>query len=380
MNAAPSLHKRLLDSLNTAVLLLDRDLVVRYVNPAAEMLLSLSASRLVGETLPACFLVAQDARDAMHAAVHDAHPFSKREAELHLTPFNHVTVDYTVSPLMEPGQPLQLLMELQQIDRFQRISREEALIASHNATRALVRGVAHEIKNPLGGIRGAAQLLERALPAGAADGSDLREYTRVIIDEADRLRALADRMLGPRNLPQLRQVSVLETLERVRSIVVAEVNDRVQVQRDYDPSIPDIEADQDQLIQVLLNIVRNAAQALTEQEGRKTPGRILLRTRAMRQVTIGAVRHRVVCRIDIEDDGPGIPRELIDRIFFPMVSGRASGSGLGLSIAQSIVNQHHGLIECDSVPGRTQFTLLLPLEQPASSNSNGQQGHGQRAH
>lgn len=379
MNPAPSLHKRLLDSLNTAVLLLDRDLVVRYVNPAAEMLLSLSASRLLGEPLPACFLLADDARDAMHAAVHDGHPFSKREAELHVTPFHQVTVDYTVSPLTEPGQPLQLLMELQQIDRFQRISREEALIASHNATRALVRGVAHEIKNPLGGIRGAAQLLERALPAAStADGEDLREYTRVIIDEADRLRSLADRMLGPRNLPQIKPVSVLETLERVRNVVRAEISDRVQIVRDYDPSIPDVEADPDQLIQVFLNIVRNAVQAITEDETRTTPGRILLRTRAMRQVTIGAVRHRVVCRIDIEDNGPGIPRELLDRIFYPMVSGRASGSGLGLSIAQSIINQHHGLIECDSAPGRTQFTLLLPFEQPASTNTNGQHGNGHR--
>jgi two-component system nitrogen regulation sensor histidine kinase GlnL len=380
MNIAPTLHKRLLDSLNTAVLLLDRDLVVRFVNPAAEILLSLSASRLLGEPLPGCFLAAQDVREAMHAAVHSGHPFSKREAELHVTPFYQVTVDYTVSPLTEPGQPLQLLMELQQIDRFQRISREEALIASHNATRALVRGVAHEIKNPLGGIRGAAQLLERALPACTKDGDDLREYTRVIIDEADRLRSLADRMLGPRNLPQLRPVNVLETLERVRNIVRAEINDRIQIQRDYDPSIPDIDADQDQLIQVLLNIVRNAAQAITEDENRSTRGRILLRTRAMRQVTIGAVRHRVVCRIDIEDDGPGIPRELLDRIFYPMVSGRANGTGLGLSIAQSIINQHHGLIECDSVPGRTQFTLLLPFEQPAQPPVNGQHGNGHRAH
>lgn len=378
MNSATSLHKRLLDGLNTAVLLLDRDLRVRYVNPAAEILLSLSASRLIDEPLPACFLVEQDVREAMFAAVQNGHPFSKREAELHVTPFHQVTVDYTVSPLIEPGQPLQLLMELQQIDRLQRISREEALIASHNATRALVRGVAHEIKNPLGGIRGAAQLLERTLPANTPEGSELREYTRVIIDEADRLRALADRMLGPRNLPQFRPVNVLETLERVRSVVRAEIPERILIQRDYDPSIPDVEADQDQLIQVLLNIVRNATQAITEDESRKTPGRILLRTRAVRQITIGAIRHRVACRIDIEDDGPGIPRDLVERIFYPMVSGRANGSGLGLSIAQSIINQHHGLIECESVPGRTQFTILLPFEQPATSPGNGQHSNGQR--
>lgn len=359
---APSLHKKLLDSLNTAVLLLDRDLRVQYANPAAEMLLSLSASRLVGEPLPSCFLAEQDARVALRSAIDNSHPFSKREAELHVTPFHQVTVDYTVSPMIEPGQPVQLLMELQQIDRLQRISREEALIASHNATRALVRGIAHEIKNPLGGIRGAAQLLERTL----TEDSELREYTRVVIDEADRLRALADRMLGPRNLPQFRPVSVLESLERVRNLVTAETPGAVDIVRDYDPSLPDISADQDQLIQVFLNIVRNARQAITERAPPHETGRILLRTRAMRQVTIGSLRHRLVCRIEIEDNGPGIPRELMDRIFFPMVSGRASGSGLGLSIAQSIVNQHHGLIECDSASGRTVFTILLPFEQPTN--------------
>lgn len=359
---APNLHKKLLESLNTAVLLLDRDLRVRYANPAAEMLLSLSASRLVGEPLPACFLAEDDARLALRSAIDNSHPFSKREAELHVTPFHQVTVDYTVSPLIEPGQPVQLLMELQQIDRLQRISREEALIASHNATRALVRGVAHEIKNPLGGIRGAAQLLERTL----AEDSELREYTRVVIDEADRLRALADRMLGPRNLPHFQPVSVLESLERVRNLVYAETPGAIDIVRDYDPSLPEIAADQDQLIQVFLNIVRNARQAITENGQPHERGRIVLRTRAMRQVTIGSLRHRLVCRIEIEDNGPGIPREMIDRIFFPMVSGRASGSGLGLSIAQSIVNQHHGLIECDSAPGRTVFTILLPFEQPSN--------------
>lgn len=362
-----SMHKRLLDSLNTAVILLDRELRVRYANPAAEMLLSLSASRLLGEPLPACFLAEQDARAAMQAAVTEGHPFSKREADLAITPFHRVTVDYTVSPLTEPGQPLQLLMELQQIDRLQRISREEALIASHNATRALVRGVAHEIKNPLGGIRGAAQLLERALP----EGSDLREYTRVVIDEADRLRTLADRMLGPRRMPQLKPVCVLQTLERVSALVQAEAPGTVDFVRDYDPSIPDVQADPDQLIQVLLNIIRNAHQALTENGRQHEHGRIVLRTRAMRQVTIGSVRHRLVCRIEIEDNGPGIPRDMVDHIFYPMISGRAHGSGLGLSIAQSIINQHHGLIECSSQPGRTLFTILLPFEQPAAPGGNG---------
>ena len=365
MNNPPMLPKRLLDSLSTAVLLLDRDLRILYLNPAAEALLSTSNARLLGEPLPAYFLTDTDARGAMRQAVETSHPFTKREAELRVHPHHHVTVDYTVTPLSEPGRPNQLLLELQQIDRLQRISREEALVAGHKATRALVRGVAHEIKNPLGGIRGAAQLLARALP----EGSELREYTGVIIDEADRLRALADQMLGPRAMPNFRPVSVLECLERVRSLLLAEAQETLDVVRDYDPSIPDVMADQDQLIQVLLNVARNARQAISENPQQQERGRIVLRTRAMRQVTIGAHRHRLVCRVEVEDNGPGIPRELLERVFFPMVSGRASGTGLGLSIAQSIVNQHHGLIECDSVPGRTIFTLLLPFEQPAAPHT-----------
>jgi two-component system nitrogen regulation sensor histidine kinase GlnL len=358
------LHKRLLENLTTAVLLVDADLRVRYVNPAAEALLAMSATRVLDAPLPACFRDDAEARAAFAAALQDGHPFTRREAEMQVSPFHRVTVDYAVTPLIDPGQPRQLLIELQQIDRLQRISREEALIATHKATRALVRGVAHEIKNPLGGIRGAAQLLERDL----AEGSPLRDYTTVIIEEADRLRVIADRMLGPRTLPHFRPVSVLECLERVRQLVLAELPAGFEIERDYDPSLPDISADRDQLIQVLLNIVRNACQAIAEQEDRHEPGRITLRTRAMRQVTIGMHRHRLVCRIEIVDNGPGIPADLRDRIFYPMVSGRAHGSGLGLSIAQSIINQHHGLIECDSVPGHTVFTLLLPFEQPAAAS------------
>jgi two-component system, NtrC family, nitrogen regulation sensor histidine kinase GlnL len=348
-------HKRLLDHLRTAVLLLDGELTVRYLNPAAEMLLSVSASRIIGARLPDYFLADDDARAALQKCIRDGHPFTRREARLHTVPGSEVTVDYSVSQINEPGQAPTLLVEMQSLDRLLRITREDALLNSHQATRALVRGVAHELKNPLGGIRGAAQLLERALP-----NPELAEYTRVIIDEADRLRNVADRMLGPRRMPHFSQVNLHECLEHVRQLMLAEHPEGLRIERDYDTSLPEVPADRDQLIQVLLNLVRNAVQAITE--AGITEGAIRLRTRVLRQFTIGAQRHRLVARIDIEDNGPGVPESLREMLFYPMVSGRAAGTGLGLSISQSIISQHRGLIECESSPGKTVFSVLLPME------------------
>src|SRR5690606_3605786 len=245
--------------------------------------------------------------------------------------------------------------EIQPINRLLRINREEMLAASHDTTRTLVRGMAHEIKNPLGGIRGAAQLLARELP-----DSSLLEYTNIIIDEADRLRNLVDRMLGPNQLPQFRMLNIHEALERVTAIIHAESNDAVSLTRDYDPSIPDMMGDKELLIQAFLNIARNAMQALLE--AGMVDGGICLRTRIQRQFTIGRRHHPLVCRIDIIDNGPGIPTDMIENIFYPMISGRADGSGLGLTISQHLIHQHHGLIECQSEPGNTRFTLYLPMD------------------
>jgi two-component system nitrogen regulation sensor histidine kinase GlnL len=244
-------------------------------------------------------------------------------------------------------------VELSNADWHQRVLREENLIAQHNVSSALIRGMAHEIKNPLGGLRGAAQLLERELHS-----DELKEYTRIIIQEADRLRKLLDRMSGPNALPDKKELNIHEILEHVRQLVSAESPENVHIERDYDPSIPSLQADRDQLIQAFLNVIRNARQSI----GSK-PGTITLRTRTERQFTIGLQRHRLVLRVDVIDDGPGIPAELKESIFYPMVTGREEGTGLGLSIAQSMAHYHDGLIACQSVPGNTCFSIWLPISK-----------------
>lgn len=265
-------------------------------------------------------------------------------------------MDCSVTPFPEEGSDnSRLILELHPVDRILRINREEGLISSQQNTQALIRGLAHEIKNPLGGLRGAAQLLARELPDPA-----LEEYTRVIIGESDRLRDLVDRMLGSHRQPQFSQLNIHEILEHVRTLLSAEAGPGILFLRDYDPSLPDLRGDRSQLIQAIINIARNAMQATEDNAGDRV---ISLRTRVQRQFTIGANRYRLVCRVDIGDNGSGIPPELLYSIFIPMVSGRPQGTGLGLAISQSIINQHHGLIECSSEPGRTEFTLYIPLEE-----------------
>lgn len=351
--------KRVLENLSTAVLVVDEQLRVAYINPTAEMLLAISRSRTVGQPLAHIFIDCEgDASlNKMAQTLKTAHPFTKREAHLRVNGHSEVIVDYTVSALLTPHQAPELLIEIQQIDRLLRISREEAIVANHQITKQLVRGVAHEIKNPLGGIRGAAQLLGRAL-----NDNNLKEYTQIIIEEADRLRNLADRMLGSRKLPDMQPVNIHECLERVRSLILVEAEGRVSIVRDYDLSLPELTADPDQLIQAILNITSNALQALSENKNQHQPARIILKTRAQRQFTIGAVRHRLVLRVDITDNGPGIAPHLIDTIFYPMVTGRANGTGLGLSISQDIVHLYHGMVECESQVGQTTFSIFLPLE------------------
>jgi two-component system nitrogen regulation sensor histidine kinase GlnL len=243
-------------------------------------------------------------------------------------------------------------VELEQVDRHLRISMEEQLVAQQNAARMLLRGLAHEIKNPLGGLRGAAQLLE-----GELDDEELREYTKIIMEESDRLQSLVDRMLAPNKPPRKSRLNIHRILERVRQLVQVEAPPGVLLERDYDPSLPLVDGDSDQLIQAILNIVRNAAQAVGK------TGRIVIRTRIHRQVTVGYRCSRRAVKIDVVDDGPGISPELMGQMFYPMVTGRADGTGLGLSIAQSLIHQHGGFIECSSEPGNTVFSIFLPLEK-----------------
>lgn len=351
--------RRLLENLSTAVVLLDDQLRVMYVNPAAEQLFATSSTHLQGQPVEQFCWENDKSMEDLRNALRELHPYTKREAQLHFPgSLQAATVDYTVTPLLDSGMRKQVLLELRPLDRLMRISREDNLYAANQATRALVRGVAHEVKNPLGGIRGAAQLLSREL-----SDPQLQEYTEIIINETDRLRNLVDKMLGPRKPLEFQRVNIHQVLERVRAIINAEIGTSIVIERDYDPSLPELWADSDQLIQAVLNIVRNATQALLENPRQQNP-RIVIRSRAVRQFTIGAVRHRLTCLVEVEDNGPGIDKELSETLFYPMVSGRPQGTGLGLSIAQSIVQQHRGLIECESVPGRTLFRILLPIEPP----------------
>ncbi|MDI4638795.1 MULTISPECIES: nitrogen regulation protein NR(II) [Halomonadaceae] len=346
------MYQRLLEHLSAAVLLLDGGLRVSWMNPAAEALLAVSLKRVRGTCLEPLEGIDGAISEVLCKARDELHPFTQREAVLTTGSGEVVTADFTVTPLSKE----ELLLEIEPRDRLMRISREEALIARQQTIKTLTRGLAHEIKNPLGGIRGAAQLLERDLP-----DPSLKEFTRVIVEEADRLRDLVDRMLGPNQPAHDALFNIHKVLERVRSLITAE-HPQVRLVRDYDPSLPELQGDEARMIQAVLNIARNAVEAMGD-AGTKTP-RLTLRTRARRQFTLGTERHRLVCEVAIIDNGPGIPESLSETLFFPMVSGRAEGSGLGLSIAQSILHKHQGLIECDSEPGATEFRLLVPLDAP----------------
>lgn len=347
----PELQQRVLEAITAAVLLFDRDLKLIYVNAAAEMLLENSKRHLEGHRFAEIFADAAEIEAELSRALQAGHPFTRHEVNLKTMQGKELVVDLTALPLMERESHPELLVEMSQLDRLLRITRDEFQANQQQATQQILRGLAHEVKNPLGGLRGAAQLLERQL-----DSEELKEYTGVIIDEADRLQKLVDQILGPSKMPKLGHINIHEALERVRSLILAEAPQGIEIRRDYDPSIPELYVDADQLIQAILNIVRNAVQAL------QSKGCITLRTRVIRKFTIGQQQHDLVARIQIIDNGPGIPEEIRDRIFFPMVTTRAEGTGLGLAIAQSLVQQHHGIIEVSSEPGRTEFAIYLPIE------------------
>ena len=341
-----------LELLPTAVVLLDEQLNIGYVNPACESLLDTAAKAMTGQPVLGAVEEQAEFGRTLADALQNHWSYSAQNLNFLRPGHSPIQVLATVARLELPGLPL--LIELRPIEQQLRIAREERMLDLQSANRELVRNLAHEIKNPLGGLRGSAQLLEREL-----DRPELREYTQVIIKEADRLQALVDRLLTPHRTPRIAPVNIHEILERVRSLILAEFSSGIALRRNYDVSVPELVGDMEQLIQVTLNIVRNAAQALMSRE--PPGGTIELKTRIARQVTIVRQRYRLALELQVIDDGPGVPEEIRDRIFNPLVSGREGGSGLGLSLAQTFIQYHRGVIECESRPGRTVFTILLPL-------------------
>lgn len=347
-----SLEQRILEQISLAILLFDTKLHLIYINPAGEILLSVGSKYIVGQPFKHLvqYLGTTNIENKLKSALEQGLAFTEREIVLTLHDGSSITVNCSVAPMHHLGAVTEIIVELYQLDRHLKISRDEHLFSQHKATKALIRHLAHEIKNPLGGLRGAAQLLEQELP-----DPSLREYTSIIIAEADRLQTLLNKMLGPNRLPKRQAMNIHQVLERVLSLVVAE-NPELKVQRDYDPSIPFVQGDTDQIIQAILNITRNGAHAAGN------TGRLCLRTRVLRQFTINGIRHGLVLQVEIEDNGPGIPKDLQDRIFLPLVSGTNGGTGLGLTIAQDLISQHGGLIEYISKKGATVFSIYLPLD------------------
>ncbi|HTS52613.1 MAG TPA: nitrogen regulation protein NR(II) [Burkholderiales bacterium] len=338
-----------LDALAAAVIYLRSDLTVLYANPAAENLFKVSGRNIVGHRLTEVFPNASLLTAAIYHAAERNCSYLQHELNLATAAQERFDVSCTVTPAEIDGVDGYLL-EFNELHQQLRMAREERMHEQTEASRWLIRNLAHEIKNPLGGLRGAAQLLEREL-----ERPELTEYTQVIMKEADRLQTLMDRLLIPHGLPQLAPLNIHEAVERVRSLVLAEFPEGIRISREYDVSLPAVEADREQIIQALLNIVRNAAQAL------RGNGDIVLGTRVARQVTLARKLHPLGVMIQVIDNGPGVPEELRDKVFFPLVSGREGGTGLGLTLAQNLISQHHGTIELESEPGRTCFTIVLPL-------------------
>src|SRR5580658_7102223 len=339
----------LLDSLVTSVFLLDQDLHVLYLNAAAQTLLGLGPNQALGRSITELTRGSESLMPLFDRARQGGEGVVQRELAWPAQGGVDRILDCAVTQITLGQETFRLLLEIEDITQHRRLTRENALLAQLGGSRLMVRQLAHEIKNPLGGLRGAAQLLERELPAEA-----LKEYTQVIISEADRLTALVDSMAGPGRAPSKTLMNVHEICEHVYQLLHAEARAAILIERDYDPSLPNAMLDRHQLIQALLNVARNALQALGDS------GRIVLRTRARSNVSIGPARHRLVASVEVEDNGPGVPEELRSSIFYPLVSGRPNGTGLGLAVAQDLVTRHGGIIEFESKPRRTVFTLLLP--------------------
>ena len=344
------------DLLTSMVAVVSADGQCRFANAAFESHLGLSRRAMLGGALFDWFVDVGAVRETVQAVAQNQFSSSRFEGQLRCGPNLHLELLPVHVIVTQMDSANQVLLELTEIEQQTRQDREERALDQAQATKELIRNLAHEIKNPLGGIRGAAQLLAMDLVS-----AELTEYTDVIVHEADRLQALVDRLLAPHRRAQVvDEVNIHEICERVRSLILVEYPRGLKLVRDYDTSLPDFRADREQLIQAVLNVVQNAAQALSERI-EAGDACIVLRTRVARQVTLGKQRWRLALELHVEDNGPGVPAEIRDRIFYPLVTGRDGGSGLGLTLAQTFVQQHLGTIECDSEPGRTDFRITLPL-------------------
>jgi two-component system, NtrC family, nitrogen regulation sensor histidine kinase GlnL len=345
----------LLDALSTGIIMLDAQLCPIYANVAAQDLLAFSLKKARGRPFGDFLHDSNALVSILRRSIETGEGFADRELTVRPAgaPRDLRTLDVTITPLEGQLTGTHLLLELADTTQRKRISRENDLLARLDGSRLMIKQLAHEIKNPLGGLRGAAQLLERELQQAS-----LKEYTQVIIGEADRLAALVDSMAGPSRLPRKANINVHEICEHVYHLLRAEARPGILIDRDYDPSLPNALLDRNQMIQALLNVARNALQAVGQEQA---AGKVLFRTRALSNVSIGSARHRLVASLQIEDNGPGVPEALRSSIFYPLVTGRPNGSGLGLAVAQELVTRNGGLIEFESEAGRTVFTLLLPL-------------------
>lgn len=327
------------------------------VNAAAEAMFGVSRNQAAGRSPTDLIPELQPLETLLDRALETGQSFGHSLSfSVPQRDFETVQAVCRVSPLTE-NAPKQIVVEFFDTTQMRQLDKEKALIAQHGASRRIIRQLAHEIRNPLGGLRGAAQLLERRL-----NEPDLQEYTRVIIGETDRLGALTESLLGPTRLSEFKPVNIHEPLEHVVLLIENEVPAGVQIIRDYDPSLPNIPLDRDQIIQAFLNIARNAIQSVGE------TGRIIMRTRALANYVIGSQRYRLTIGVEFEDDGPGISADIEDSIFYPLVTDREGGTGLGLPLAQDLVSRHGGVVEFESEPGQTRFMVRLPLEPSDQSN------------
>ncbi|KXW55985.1 PAS domain-containing sensor histidine kinase [Ferrovum sp. PN-J185] len=339
-----------LDLITTAVVVLNKEFNIVFINTAAEDLFAVSRKNILGYRLDSVLADIERLLEDCSLSFEKKMGFIEHEWTFHSTAHDKYVLTCTGTPLEDS---VNILLEFRPINQRAKIEKEEKIIQDQEVNRQLIRNLAHEIRNPLGGIKGAAQLLEKEL-----DQVELREYTEVIKNEAGRLQLLLDRMLSPNSrLHQTAPLNIHEVLERVRSVTLAEFPKRVSIQRDYDTSIPEFLADREQLIQAILNIVRNAAQAF------QTQGTIKIQTRILRQITLAKKRFKLGIVVKIIDNGPGIPTSLQPRIFQPLVSGREGGTGLGLMLAQNLISQHYGMVEFESRPGFTCFDLILPITE-----------------